>query len=136
MNAPFGTRFGHARCVACGTENPRSLHLVFHPDAEGGVRGRFAADRDFVGYDGILHGGVAATLLDAAMTHCLFHAGVGAVTADLHVRYVRPVPVGIVVELTARVLTARPPLYRVRAELHANDRLAVWAEGKFLRKPG
>lgn len=128
-------RFGHARCVACGDHNPRSLRLSFVADVDGGVRGFFAARAEFEGYDGILHGGTIATLLDAAMTHCLFHEGVAGLTADLRVRYVAPVPVDAVVELVARPLASRPPLYRVRADLLLDDRVAAWAEGKFLPRP-
>ena len=87
--ATISARNGHSRCLLCGNLNPRSLNLSFQAAEDGGVRTRFKADTELQGYDDILHGGVIASLLDAAMTHCLFHHGVQAVTGDLHVRFVQ-----------------------------------------------
>ena len=78
--------------MLCGDHNPLSLRLDFRPDAEGGVRADLQGGARLQGYDGILHGGVVAALLDAAMTHCLFHHGVVGLTAELRVRYLKPVP--------------------------------------------
>jgi acyl-coenzyme A thioesterase PaaI-like protein len=41
-------------------------------------------------YTGLLHGGMTSTLLDAAMTHCLFMQGVQALTAELTVDSFHP----------------------------------------------
>lgn len=38
-------------------------------------------------YIDLLHGGIASTLLDAAMTHCLLSKGIEALTAELNVRF-------------------------------------------------
>lgn len=83
----------------------------------------------------MLHGGVIATLLDAAMTHCLFHRGVAAVTADLHVRYVRPVACGSCLEIGAQILKVSHPLFHLRAEIACNGLVGAWAEAKFLPRP-
>ncbi|MBN1504701.1 MAG: PaaI family thioesterase [Candidatus Eisenbacteria bacterium] len=124
----------HTRCILCGKRNPRSLRLSFTPTEKGAVTARLGPHPELQGYDGLLHGGVIAALLDGAMTHCLFHHGVEAVTGDLHVRFVRAVPCDVPVELTARTLSARPPLYRVRAELIADKRIMAWAEATFMRR--
>jgi len=104
----LAARFGHAGCVLCGIENPWSLGLAFGPDDTGGVHAEILPDERLRGYDGMLHGGVAAALLDCAMTHCLFHRGVRAVTGDLRVRYPHPVPIGARLKLQAHV-TMRAP---------------------------
>ncbi len=124
-------RFGHGACVLCGTENPWSLNVSFEPDGDGGVRTCFKADCRLQGYDGLLHGGVSAALLDAAMTHCLFRRGVRAVTGDLRVRYPHPVPVGRTLGLRAWVTEARSPLYRLRAELSEGVKVLVWSQATF-----
>lgn len=87
------------------------------------------------GYDGILHGGMICALLDAAMTHCLFSLGIPAVTGDMRVRFLRSVPCGALVELKARLVKARPPLYRVSAELSENTRVAARATATFMKRP-
>jgi len=126
-----GHQYGHRACLLCGDKTPWSLGLAFEPDGEGGVRTSLEPDERLQGYHGILHGGVAAALLDAAMTHCLFHRGVRAVTADLRVRYPHPVPMGIQIGLRAWVTETHAPLYRVKSELTGGDRVLVWAQATF-----
>ena len=127
----IGHQHGHRACLLCGDKNPWSLGVSFEPDGDGGVKTVFTPDLRLQGYDGMLHGGVSAALLDAAMTHCLFHRSVCAVTAELRVRYPHPVPMGRALELRARVTEARVPLYRMRAELTDGDAVLVWAQATF-----
>ena len=128
---PIGTRFDHSACLLCGTENPWSLGLSFSADGNGRVFTLLKADERLQGYTGILHGGVSAAMLDAAMTHCLFHRGIRAVTADLRVRYVKAVPLNAGVELRAWVTAETPPLYRLKAELCLENNMLVWAQATF-----
>ena len=89
------------RCFGCGGANPRGMNLVFdQDDARGRIVGRFRLGAAYEGGSGYLHGGIIAVLLDEAMGKaCRFH-GEHAVTADLRVEYLRPIPVDqeIVVE--------------------------------------
>lgn len=132
----IAARNGHAACVMCGTDNPWSLGLAFEPDGKGGVAAVFRPHARLQGYGGILHGGVSAALLDSAMTHCLFHRGVRAVTADLRVRYVHEVPYHMDVRLRAWVVDETPPLYRLKAELASGGRVLVWAQATFCLAEG
>ena len=127
----IGRQHGHRACLLCGDKNPWSLRLTFEPHDEGGVRTTFEPHERLQGYDGMLHGGVAAALLDSAMTHCLFHRGVRAVTADLRVRYPHPVPMGSRVGLRAWVTDTHAPLYRLKAELTGVGSVLVWAQATF-----
>jgi acyl-coenzyme A thioesterase PaaI-like protein len=124
---------GHSHCLLCGRDNPTSFGLSFAM-RNGVAHARFQAYPGLRGYDGLLHGGVIASLLDAAMTHCLFHQDVQAVTGDLRVRFVRPVACHMAVDLSAWIVSATPPLYRLRAELACEDTLMAWAEAKFMRR--
>lgn len=135
VESGIGGRFGHAECLLCGGDNPLSLGLAFEPDGEGGVFADFKPHARLQGYAGILHGGVSAALLDAAMTHCLFHRGVRAVTADLRVRYAHPVPYDRLLHLQARVTEEKPPLHRLRSELTLGGRVLVWAKATFCESP-
>jgi uncharacterized protein (TIGR00369 family) len=110
------------------------LKLSFHPGDNDTAWGRFQAHSKLQGYDGILHGGMIAALLDAAMTHCLFHHGVQAVTGDLQVRFLKPVSCNAALDIQAWVLSSTPPLYRLRAELVHEGDVMAWAEAKFLRR--
>jgi len=131
----ISARNGHARCVVCGSLNPGSLKLAFQSAGEGAVTARFQAHPGLQGYSGMLHGGIIASLLDAAMTHCLFHNGVQAVTGDLHIRFLQPVPCDMSLEIFARILSSRPPVFRLRAEVGLDTHIAAWAEAKFMERP-
>ncbi len=130
----FSAQNNHSRCWLCGNLNPRSLKLTFQPAGKGTVTARFQAHPELQGYAGMLHGGVISSLLDAAMTHCLFHQGVRAVTGDLHVRFVQPVPSNVSLEIRAWVLSFQRPLYRLRAEIIFAERVVAWAEAKFMER--
>lgn len=110
------------------------MNLSFQTTRDGGVETRIKTHTELQGYDGILHGGVIASLLDAAMTHCLFHNMVQAVTGDLRVRFVRPIPCDACLDIRAWLLSSLPPLYRLRAEISLDERVMAWAEAKFMRR--
>lgn len=123
---------GHAHCLFCGSSNPRSLHLAFEPSDDGGVKALYTAPPELQGYDGIVHGGILASLLDSAMTHCLFHRGVRALTADLHIRYLQSVPFGIPLGIHARVRSSRHAVHLLESEISSGGTVMVRAEAKFM----
>ena len=127
---------GHGQCLLCGDRNPDSLGLSFRANEAGIISARVRAHPGLQGYDGILHGGVIGALLDEAMTHCLFHHGVKAVTGELWVRFLKPVPCQADLDLKAWLSSQRPPLYRVKAELVYEQQVVARAEAKFMPCPG
>ena len=80
----------HSNCAVCSPTNSRSLCLKFAASDDGGVQARFNCDKAFEGYTGMLHGGVIASLLDGAMTNCMFAHCTPATTAELNVRFRHP----------------------------------------------
>jgi uncharacterized protein (TIGR00369 family) len=131
-NIVSGSTNGHVNCLMCGGGNPWSLGLRFRIGDAGEVCAQFQAHPALQGYEGILHGGVISSMLDAAMTHCLFHRGVRALTAELHVRFLRPVACEALVDVKAWLVAVRPPLYRVAAELVHEQQVMACAEAKFM----
>lgn len=127
---------GHSGCLLCGGLNPGSWALSFQERADGGVETQFTADRRMQGYENILHGGVIAGLMDAAMGHCLFHRRIQAVTGDFRVRFLHPVFCNQVLDLRAWLVISCPPLYQLRAEIHGPGQglLLARAEAKFMRR--
>ncbi|MCL4458991.1 MAG: PaaI family thioesterase [Chloroflexi bacterium] len=81
-------------CFACGPHNPIGLHLNFQPVSDG-VATIFTPQRQHQGYQGIMHGGLVATLLDEAVTYAIAHKFGMAVTGELTTRLHRPVPVAL-----------------------------------------
>ena len=80
-------------CFACGAANAYGLQLTFSYDGEAYVT-TFVADPRFQGYDGIVHGGILATVLDEVMARYVWEKVGRAATAKLEVRYKRPAPTG------------------------------------------
>jgi len=125
----------HSNCVVCSRSNGRSLCLKFAASDDGGVQARFDCDKAFEGYAGMLHGGVIASLLDGAMTNCMFAHGVPAVTAELNVRFRHAVIIGRSATVRAWVERSSPPLHVLRAEVVQGDQLRATASGKFMEQP-
>ncbi len=123
----------HPSCVVCSPSNPAGLGLEFTVQDDGSVCARFAGHAGLEGFEGFLHGGIIATLLDAAMTNCLFAHGLVAMTAELSVRYRKPVLSGQALILRARITHSRPPLHLLAAELEQEDCIRAIASAKFLQ---
>lgn len=70
------------------------MRLTFEQDdAAQRIRGMFRVGAEYQGGTGYLHGGIIATLLDEVMGKVTRFRGVHAVTAELKVEYLKPVPV-------------------------------------------
>jgi len=80
-------------CFACGKDNPEGMHLKFHYEPR---RKRFVCDfrltRKFTGPPAHAHGGVIATILDEAMGKVNKLRHVIAMTSEMKVEYLKPVP--------------------------------------------
>jgi len=124
----------HQNCLICGNENPWSLGLQFHAANDGWVYSEFQAHDKLQGYDGIMHGGMVSSLLDAAMTHCLFHQNIRAVTGELLVRFLHPVACDSKLTVRARILLEKSPLYIVQSELICEKKVMARAKAKFIRR--
>jgi uncharacterized protein (TIGR00369 family) len=125
-------RDGHAYCLMCGHRNPRSLGLHFSAGEGTMVHARFRPDRSLQGYRGMLHGGMIAALLDAAMTHCLFRRGIQTVTADLHVRFLHPIRFGSMIDVRGWVVSESRRLYRAKSEIVLGRQVMAWGEATFM----
>lgn len=122
----------HDNCLLCGKDNPYSLGLSFRANEDGSVVTTFRGNEFLQGYNGILHGGVISSLLDSAMTNCLFNRNILAMTGELVVRFRHPVPMDSKIGLRARLISTAPPLYRMRAEIFENNKVLAWAKAKFI----
>lgn len=124
-------------CFVCGVANPLGLNLGFVLDGPG-VRARFRPRPEHAGFKGVVHGGLVATVLDEAMVWAIgVRTGCFAYSAELSVRYRRPVPPEA--ELVVRgELTDQPRrrLLLARAELcDAAGVVLAEATGKYMPLP-
>lgn len=80
-------------CFGCGNNNPIGLKLKFHLEGERAV-GEFVPGKWHQSWNGILHGGLMATLLDEAIGYTLYLRGIKALTARFEMRLRKPVNIG------------------------------------------
>jgi uncharacterized protein (TIGR00369 family) len=81
-------------CFGCGGANARGMQLTFdQDDSARRIRGMFRIGADYQGAAGMVHGGIIATVLDEVMAKVSRFNQDHAVTAQLTVEYLRPVPV-------------------------------------------
>lgn len=90
-------------CFACGKDNPQGMHLRFTIDEQAREAiCHFTLTRRYTGPPGHAHGGIIATILDEAMGKINKLSKVLALTREMHVQYVRPVPLGKRLTVTSR----------------------------------
>lgn len=121
-------------CIGCGGGNPRGMRLTFELDhVARRSRGRFRLGAEYQGSQRILHGGIIALLLDEAMGKLTRLRNVRAVTAELTVEYLRPIPVDeeIVVEAEEAAEDGRNLHYRAGIADGAGKLLAR-GKGRFV----
>ena len=105
------------RCFGCGLENPSGLRLRFFTAEDGSIVCHPRLGRRFAGPPGHAHGGIIATLLDEAMSKANRARGVVAMTRQMSVEYLRPVPLGARLTLTARHLSVHGRRHHCEAQL-------------------
>ena len=92
------------RCFGCGQANPAGLRLEFLLAEDGSVVSHPTIPDSFEGPAGFLHGGIIATLLDESMSKAVRARGLTAMTRQMEVDYLHPVPSGAPIRIEGRVL--------------------------------
>jgi uncharacterized protein (TIGR00369 family) len=124
----------HPYCVVCSQSNPLGLGLEFAVHDDGSVSASLHGHFALEGFQGCLHGGMIASLLDGAMTNCLFAQGHVAMTAELKVRYRKPVFIGQEMTIRAWIKASKAPLYLLAAELKQEGCTKAIASAKFIER--
>lgn len=124
-------------CFACGDENPISMALKFEEIAENKVKAKFIPGEYHQGYNGIIHGGLTATLLDEAMAHVIGFKGIKAFTAELNIRYRKAIEIGEELEIFGEYKKSKKSsianVHYAQAEIFdQNGNLKAQAEAKFI----
>ncbi len=90
-------------CFGCGQANDLGLRLTFSITPENSVVSFAQISENYEGPPGYLHGGIIATLLDEAMSKANRAQGVTAMTRQMQVDYLRPVPSNVPIQVQGRV---------------------------------
>lgn len=130
-------------CFGCGPANDKGLHIESFPANDGtdDLVAIWHAEQHHQAFPGILNGGIIGALLDchsnwAAANHIMKQRGEDhapcTVTADFHVKLLRPTPVDGPITLRARVMESSEDRATVEAELIAAGKVCDTCRGTFV----
>ena len=118
------------RCFGCGPGHPIGLRVrCFKTD--GGVLSPVLVQRQYEGPPGTAHGGIVAAYLDEILAGAVVRAtGRIAVTGELTVRYLRPVPLETPLLGRAHVVTDHGRYVDVEGRIEHLDTAELLATGR------
>jgi acyl-coenzyme A thioesterase PaaI-like protein len=124
----------HQHCMLCGKQALLGLNLNYYSTSDRQVWSQVNGTIHQQGYQGILHGGFLSALLDSGMCQALFQQNIEAVTADMTIRYLHEVPINSDILIKSKIISFRPPLYKVEGELYVEGKLMVKSSARFMNK--
>lgn len=130
-------------CFVCGVKNSAGVHVSFYEtvaeDGSGEILARFTGQPYHQGYPNRMHGGVITGILDETIGRAV-NIGEGedpstwGVTAELTVRFRKPVPLGVELEARGRITRDIHHLFEGTGEIYLPDgTVAAIAHGKYIR---
>ena len=117
-------------CFACGQNNPGGMHLRFTLDeARQTFVCKFRLSKRYTGPPGHCHGGIIATILDDAMGKVNKLRHVIALTKEMTVEYLKPVPLHQPLHVEGREVSVNGRVHVNAAEI-LNEKKEVLARSK------
>ena len=102
---PAGTRipshFGY--CFGCGELHPTGLHPVAYAGIGADITSEFVVTENHQGAPGLAHGGLLSLAVDEALGKLMWLLRAPAVTARLETDFIKPVPIGTTLHITAKI---------------------------------
>lgn len=90
-------------CFGCGDLHPTGLHLKAFVGEGLTINGQFTVTENHQGAPGLAHGGLLSLAFDEALGKLMWLLRAPAVTARLETDFLRPVPIGSVLHISARI---------------------------------
>jgi len=119
-------------CFACGKNNEEGMHLRFTYDEDRDCFVcRFRLGKRYTGPPGHCHGGIIATILDEAMGKVNKLRHVVALTSEITVDYLKPVPLNKPLRVESREVKVKGREHVNMAEI-LNQKGEVLARGRGL----
>jgi acyl-coenzyme A thioesterase PaaI-like protein len=127
-------------CFGCGPANEKGLHVRSFPEGDE-VVATWRAEPHHQAFPGVLNGGIIGALLDChsnwtaayfLMKRDDMKQAPCTVTAEFHVKLLRPTPSDVPITLRARVVESGEDRATVEAELIANGKVCDTCRGVFV----
>ena len=121
-------------CFACGQNNPDGLRLRFtYDEANNSYVSRFRLGKKYTGPPGHAHGGIIATILDEVMGKVNKIRHIVALTREIKVEYLKPVPLNQSLRAEGREVRVEGRRHINRGEImNANGEVLARSEGLFI----
>ena len=136
IGSQIPSHFGH--CFGCGELHPTGLHLVAHAGNGVDLTAEFTVTENHQGAPGLAHGGLLSLAFDEALGKLMWLLRAPAVTARLETDFLRPVPMGSTLHISARITgqVSRKVYCEADGRLNSVDgELAVKAAALFVIVP-
>ena len=101
IGSQIPSHFGH--CFGCGELHPTGLHLVAHAGEGANLTAELTVTENHQGAPGLAHGGLLSLAFDEALGKLMWLLRAPAVTARLETDFIRPVPMGTTLHISARI---------------------------------
>ncbi|TRZ88474.1 MAG: PaaI family thioesterase [Streptomycetaceae bacterium] len=101
IGSQIPSHFGH--CFGCGDLHPTGLHVVAHAGDGANLTAQFTVTKDHQGAPGLAHGGLLSLAFDEALGKLMWLIRAPAVTARLETDFLKPVPMGSTLFITAQI---------------------------------
>ncbi len=95
------SHFGH--CFGCGELHPTGLHLVAYASEGLDITAKFTVNENHQGAPGLAHGGLLSLAFDEALGKLMWLLRAPAVTGRLETDFIKPVPMGSTLHITAEI---------------------------------
>jgi len=95
------SHFGN--CFGCGELHPTGLHLVAYAGEGLDITAKFTVNENHQGAPGLAHGGLLSLAFDEALGKLMWLLRAPAVTGRLETDFIKPVPMGSTLHITAEI---------------------------------
>jgi uncharacterized protein (TIGR00369 family) len=121
-------------CFGCGADNPEGMQLKFSLGKDGrSFICRFRLSQRYLGPPGHAHGGIIATILDEAMGKVNKLRQVIALTREMKIDYLKPVPLEKLLVAEGRHRSRRGRVHINVAEIRTREgKVLARSRGKFI----
>ncbi|MBD3343875.1 MAG: hypothetical protein GF401_02285 [Chitinivibrionales bacterium] len=107
----------HQQCMFNDKKGTVGDNFEISFNDNGDLLGTFYCYNSFQGYDGMMHGGMIAALIDSAMAKCLMGHGVVGYTGRMNIRYRKPVKSQQQLGIRCSITERYKELYKVKAAI-------------------
>jgi uncharacterized protein (TIGR00369 family) len=126
----------HGMCFVCGSENAHNMGITWYAKEDGSIYTKITLTEFQQGPPGHAHGGATAAILDEAMGAAVWFSGRPVLAANLSVDYLKPVPLGVPLEVHAHITQEEGQTIYTKGQILLPDgEIAVVGTGTYVQKP-